>query len=95
MIGLLRRQSLLPGSGLLIVPSQAVHSFGMAFPIDVAFLDKNYKVVGIRAPLRPQRMTRVFWKAHAVLELPAGMLSDTRTDVGDQLRLVWPEPISE
>lgn len=94
MVGLLGRRTLATGSGLLIVPSQAIHTFGMAFPIDVAFLDKKYKVLGTRAAVRPNRMTRVFWRAHSVLELPAGTLAETRTAQGDQLKLKWPERVS-
>jgi uncharacterized membrane protein (UPF0127 family) len=94
MVGLLGRRTLAAGSGLLIVPSQAIHTFGMAFPIDVAFLDKNYKVLGTRVAVRPNRMTRVFWRAHSVLEVPAGTLAQTNTVQGDQLKLEWPERVS-
>ena len=89
MVGLLGRRHLPTGCGLLIVPSQALHTFGMAFPIDVAFLDKSYKVVGIRRAVRPNRLTRIFWTAHSVLELPAGRLDETSTAVGDVLKLGW------
>ena len=48
MVGLLGKRSLAQGCGLLIVPSQAIHTVGMAFPIDVIFVDKKYNVVGVR-----------------------------------------------
>jgi hypothetical protein len=72
---------------LFIVPSQAIHTVGMAFPIDVIFVDRKYNVVGVREALRPFRITRVFWKAHGVLELPAGTIRSSRTEVGDQLKV--------
>jgi uncharacterized membrane protein (UPF0127 family) len=59
----------------------------MAFPIDVIFVDRKYNVVGVREALRPFRITRVFWKAHGVLELPAGTIRSSRTEVGDQLKV--------
>ena len=59
----------------------------MAFPIDVIFVDKKYSVVGVREAVRPFRITRVFWKALGVLELPAGTIRDSRTEVGDQLKV--------
>ncbi len=87
LVGLLGKRSLAPGRGLFIVPSQAIHTVGMAFPIDVVFVDKRYSVLGVREAVRPFRVTRVFWKASGVLELPAGTIRESRTEVGDQLKL--------
>jgi uncharacterized membrane protein (UPF0127 family) len=89
LIGLLGKRSLAPGGGLFIVPSQAIHTVGMAFPIDVVFVDKNHCVVGVRNAVRPFRITRVFWKACGVLELPVGTISASHTLVGDQLKVNW------
>lgn len=89
MVGLLGRRSLALGCGLFIVPSQAIHTVGMAFPIDVVFVDKKYSVIGVRPAVRPFWLTKIFWKALGVLELPAGTIQSTRTEVGDQLKLVF------
>ena len=85
MVGLLGERNLPPGDGLLIVPSQGVHTMGMLFAIDIVVLDGEWNVIAIRRELRPFRMTRVFWKAAAVLELPAGMAESCGTFVGDSL----------
>jgi uncharacterized membrane protein (UPF0127 family) len=87
LVGLLGKRSLAPGKGLFIVPSQAIHTVGMAFPIDVVFVDKGYSVLGVREAVRPFRVTRVFWKASGVLELPVGTIRESCTEVGDQLKL--------
>jgi uncharacterized membrane protein (UPF0127 family) len=87
LVGLLGKRSLAPGRGLFIVPSQAIHTVGMVFPIDVVFVDKRYNVLGVREGVRPFRVTRVFWKALGVLELPVGTIRDSRTEVGDQLKV--------
>ncbi len=83
IVGLLGERELQPGDGLLIMPSQGVHTWGMQFPIDIAVLDDDWKVIAIRRNMRPFRMSRMFWKAAAVLELPSGMLESTSTLVGD------------
>jgi uncharacterized membrane protein (UPF0127 family) len=85
IVGLLGERQLLPGDGLLIVPSQSIHTWGMQFPIDIAVLDGQWKVIAIKRNIRPFRMTRMFWKAAAVLELPSGRLDSTSTLVGDTI----------
>jgi uncharacterized membrane protein (UPF0127 family) len=82
--GLLNYRALTPGQGLWIVPCEAVHTFGMKFAIDVAFLNRRRTVVKIRKEL-PRRRIAFCLTAHSVLELPAGMLSQTGTAAGDQL----------
>ena len=86
-IGLLRHESLNPGEGLWIYPTQAVHTFGMRFPIDVAFLDRNLRIKRIYHRLAPFRLTTFVWGAKSVLELPSGCLAKTSTSVGDELQI--------
>ena len=85
--GLLKHQSLEPGQGLWIVPCEAVHTFGMKFPIDVLYLSKQKKVLKIRDNMKRSRMS-VCLRAHSVLELPAGYAAQTSTQVGDQLEFI-------
>src|SRR5258706_15195971 len=68
MRGLLGRDGLEPGTGMLIDRAGSVHMFFMRFPIDVVFLDRNRKVVRIVPGLRPWRMAGAR-KAVAALEL--------------------------
>jgi uncharacterized membrane protein (UPF0127 family) len=86
MIGLLGERNLSSGDGLLIVPSQGVHTWGMLFPIDIVVLDNDWNVLAVRPQMRQFRMTRIFWQAVAVLELPCGVLDSTATAIGDALR---------
>jgi uncharacterized membrane protein (UPF0127 family) len=85
IIGLLGERGLNKGEGLLILPSQGVHTWGMLFPIDVLVLDDDWNVLAVRRNMRSFRMTKVFWKAAAVLELPPGTADATETAVGDTL----------
>jgi uncharacterized membrane protein (UPF0127 family) len=59
----------------------------MCFPIDVAFLDRDDIVVHIAHAMVPWRFSRIVWRAGSVLELPAGILARTETQVGDRLRI--------
>lgn len=85
MVGLLGKTGLDSGEGLLIIPSQAVHTVAMRFPIDVVFLDRNCRVIHMHPALAPFRVTGVHWRARCVLELPAGVIAQSATSVGDEL----------
>lgn len=82
--GLLKHDSLEPGRGLWIVPSEGIHTFGMRFSIDVIFLDRRKRVVKLRPQMAPGRISVCLW-AHSVLELPAGAIAATGTRLGDEL----------
>lgn len=86
-VGLLKHDKLAPGQGLWIYPTQAIHTFGMRFPIDVLFIDRQMRVKRIYHGLAPFRLTSLVWSAQSVLELPSGSLVDTKTAVGDELQI--------
>jgi uncharacterized membrane protein (UPF0127 family) len=90
-IGLMGRRSLAPGHGLLIRPSNGVHTFWMRFSIDVLLLDREHRVLSAYGNLRPFRMTSISWKASSALELPAGTIAASNTQLGDVLGL---EPVA-
>jgi uncharacterized membrane protein (UPF0127 family) len=86
-IGLMGRRSLPPGDGLIIQPCHSVVSFFMRFPIDVAFVDADGKVCHTIEPLVPWRTSAIVRQSRLVVELPAGTLAETGTQVGDQLEI--------
>jgi uncharacterized protein len=86
-VGLLGTRTLDPGEGLLISPCRAVHTYGMRYTIDVAFLDSEHRVVARYGWLRRGRRSKVHREATYALELRAGELDRTGTQVGDQLEI--------
>jgi hypothetical protein len=88
LIGLVGRRQLDAGCGLLIRPSSGIHTFGMLFSIDVVALSKSLQVLKLWHRLAPFRVTSINLKAHSILELPAGQISNCQTQVGDQLEFV-------
>jgi uncharacterized protein len=84
MRGLLGRDELRPGEGLLLRPASSIHTFFMRFPIDAVFLDAGLRVLGISDDLHPWRAASRRG-ARAVLELPAGESARRELRVGDQL----------
>ncbi|MGI9018605.1 MAG: DUF192 domain-containing protein [Euzebya sp.] len=68
-IGLLGRDGL--DGALWLAPAKQVHSFRMRFDLDVAFVDKDGRVLHVQNLVRG-RMTRFVWRAHAVIEAEMG-----------------------
>lgn len=71
---------------LVLRRTRAVHSIGMRFPIDVAFLDKKLRVVDV-THLPPGRITLPRVKARSVLEAESGAFERWGLRVGDELEL--------
>ena len=86
-VGLLGKAEFPAGTGLLLVPCASVHTMGMRFPLDVAFLDGMGRIVKTRPELSPGRFAVGGNHVHAALELPVGTLAATDTRDGDPLIL--------
>lgn len=85
--GLLGRRDLPAGAGLVIDPCSSIHTWFMAFPIDVAFVAADGRVVRTAHAVRPWRVGPIARGARYVVELPAGTLARTGTEVDDRLAL--------
>jgi uncharacterized protein len=79
--GLRGRAELAPGHAMLFRRCRSVHTFGMSFPIAVAVLDEDLRVLQIRR-LPPRRILRPRAHARHVIECP----SPTDLRRGDHLR---------
>jgi len=86
-VGLLRTPRLMAGEGLWLTPCTSVHTWFMRYPIDILFIDADYRVLALQS-LSPWRFSRWITKSHGVLELPSGMIVQTRTVVGDQIEFI-------
>ena len=88
MRGLLGRDSLDSQAALVIPHCQSIHMFFMKFAIDVIFVDSKNQVVGLSPRIKPFMLSPVFWKSACAIELPAGTIESTKTQVGDQIK-IW------
>jgi uncharacterized protein len=85
--GLLGRSALAPGRAMWLAPCRSIHTVGMRFALDVAFLDRDARVVTIREQVAPFRLTWGGWRASGVLEFAAGEVARLGITHGQQLRL--------
>lgn len=73
-----RRRGLLGRDGIegaiLLTPCNSVHTFRMRFTIDVAYLDRELRVVDVHT-MKPGRLGRPRLRARHVLEAEAGAMA--------------------
>jgi uncharacterized protein len=83
-LGLLKYKTPTP---MLLKTRYGIHTFGMHYPIDVVILDKQNKVTTVKKKVKPNRI--FVWDIHyeTVLELPAGTIEKTKTEIGDSINL--------
>ncbi len=99
LVGLLGRDGLPPRTGLLIPRCDSVHTVGMRFAIDVAFVrwpapDGRVDVLAVTPRLRPWRLGRIRRRGRglagrqiAALELAAGQAAQLGLEVGAALEI--------
>jgi uncharacterized membrane protein (UPF0127 family) len=87
MKGLLGKSEMTAGESMWIKPCMSIHTFRMSFPIDVVFLNRKNQVIAIRKNLKPNSITRLYPRAVSVLELAAGTIEATATEVGDKIEI--------
>jgi uncharacterized protein len=83
--GLMGAAELPVGSGLLFPGTRSVHTHFMRFPIDVVFLDSEWRIVSVVAALGPWRFAAAR-SAESVLELAGGECERLGLAEGDVLR---------
>jgi uncharacterized protein len=89
-LGLMGRKGLPDGAGLIIEPCNSVVSFFMRFPIDVLFVNADGKVLHIKENMVPWRTSKIVRGSKLVIELPAGRVRNTQTQVADFIAIEGP-----
>jgi uncharacterized membrane protein (UPF0127 family) len=86
-VGLLGRAQVEVEEGMLFRPGGSVHTVGMRTRIDVAFLDRDYQVLGTRNAIGPWRLAFAPRRTRYTLELAAGQLERFGVAVGQHLQI--------
>ena len=82
--GLLGRESF---DGAFVLPrTRAVHTLGMRFPLDVAYVDGGGAVIGVRS-MRPWRVALPRWRARSVIEAERGSFERWGLRAGDRVEV--------
>lgn len=78
--GLLGTESLDPGDGIILERAYQVHTFGMAYAIDVVFCSKDWRVLHVVHSMPPARLGRFVFRGFYAIEIPEGTASVERGD---------------
>jgi uncharacterized membrane protein (UPF0127 family) len=84
--GLLGVRQLDDPAGLWITPCNSVHMLGMRIALDIAFVDASGRILKLVPQLGPWRFAAC-WRAHATVELRAGLIRQLALKPGQQLAL--------
>ncbi len=82
--GLLGRDGI--GGAIVLTPCRGIHTIGMRFSIDVAFLDAQGVVLKV-VQMKRNRFGLPVWKARSVVEAEAGSFARWGLQVGQQVEL--------
>lgn len=69
---------------IYLAPAKSVHTIGMRFPIDVAYVDADMVVLAVKT-MKRWRIGLPRLKAHGVVEAEAGTFAHWDLKVGDTL----------
>ena len=92
--GLIGKDKLASGQGMLFPRCNNIHMWFMKFPIDVVFLRAEkrpdgtaaWKVSSARENVKPWRLFPLMdWRASETLELPAGTVRKCAISAGDEI----------
>ncbi|WP_171163932.1 DUF192 domain-containing protein [Streptomyces sp. I05A-00742] len=71
---------------ILLTPASSVHTFGMRFPIDVAYVTRDMRVLAVRT-MPPHRLGLPRLRARYVLEAEAGAMAAWGLRKGVRVRI--------
>ena len=83
--GFIGRLKLGSDEGIWLVPSRGVHTVGVLVPLDLIYLDENYRAIHLIEHFPTFRIAPLRIKAESVLELPTHTIYSSQTQQGDQL----------
>lgn len=85
-LGLLARPPLREGEALWLDPCGGIHTWGVRYPIDVLFLDRQHCILAVARQVRPWRVVLAPPGTRSVVELPGGGAAGA--EAGDRLEML-------
>lgn len=83
LLGLIPKKKIEGDECLLITRCPMIHTCFMKFSIDVAFLNRDMKVLSIEKEIAPWRFSKYYKNAFYCLEFSSGFINDKVLSKGD------------
>jgi uncharacterized membrane protein (UPF0127 family) len=83
--GLLFRKPLKSGEVFILKNCRSIHTIGMRYSLDAAFMDNDGKIIAVFENFGPWKITPYIAKAVSVLEARSGFLKKRLLAVGDRI----------
>ena len=93
--GLIGRMHLRSDEGIWVVPSSGVHTLGVLVPLDLIYLDANYRVIHLVEHFPTFRIAPLRSQSESVLEMTPHTIYSSQTQVGDQLLICVADEMEE
>lgn len=87
LFGLILMRPLSDDESLLIKGCKSIHTIGMKYIIDAAFIDREGKIIATFEHMRPWKFTPHVSGSKGVIEFRAGFLREKLLSVGDRIIL--------
>jgi uncharacterized membrane protein (UPF0127 family) len=83
------------GDGIWMGRSQSVYAVGRLFPVDRIYLDERNRVVQLTEHLDPLQIVTMHWPYASVVEAGIHTIYCSRTRLGDELLICFPEELQK
>ena len=87
ILGLLPLKTISNNEGLLLKPSNSIHTLFMKFPIDVIFVDKRNQIIEIYHEVKPFKILPIHLNSRYVIETAGGVCKMKNLQKGDIISL--------
>jgi uncharacterized membrane protein (UPF0127 family) len=85
LFGLIFRRHLKSNEVFVLKDCKSIHTIGMRYGVDAAFIDGKGKIIAVFKDLNPWRITPYIREAVLVLETQSGFLENRSLAVGDRI----------
>lgn len=88
LCGLVGKENLEENTGLIIIPCNSIHMYGMKFEIDAIFVDKDNIICHIIHAMKKMKISPIVRQAKYVIEVPSGTAKQLNIELNDRIELI-------
>ncbi|WP_349409449.1 DUF192 domain-containing protein [Pseudalkalibacillus sp. SCS-8] len=75
------------GYAVHIRPCRSIHTYFMNYEIDILYLNQANQIIAVDCSVPPKTIGKHYKGTHSVIELPAGTIQRTNTEIGQAVQI--------